>query len=245
MVGSIQSQSRAWLGSTEKEEIAMLEMRQVSKVYRTELVETHALRALDLHVREGEFVAVTGPSGSGKSTLLALLAGLDTPDEGEVVVGDVVLSGLDRDARAAFRRESIGVVGQVPGLSSALTARENVELSLALRGVDGVELHERTIDALAIVGLADHAERAVARLSAGERERVALARAIAAGPSLLIADEPTARLDSVTTLAIGGLLADLAREHGTTVVCATHDPLVIALAGAELRLGGAARVRSA
>jgi ABC-type lipoprotein export system ATPase subunit len=156
-----------------------------------------------------------------------------------------VLSGLDRDARAAFRRESIGVVGQVPGLSSALTARENVELSLALRSVDGVELHERTIDALAIVGLADHAERAVARLSAGERERVALARAIAAGPSLLIADEPTARLDSVTTLAIGGLLADLAREHGTTVVCATHDPLVIALAGAELRLGGAARVRSA
>ena len=122
------------------------------------------------------------------------------------------------------------MVGQVPGLSSALTARENVELSLALRGVEGVELHERTIDALAIVGLADLRRPAVARLSAGERERVALARAIAAGPSFLIADEPTARLDSVTTLAIGGLLADLAREHGTTVVCATHDPLVIALA---------------
>jgi len=136
------------------------------------------------------------------------------------------------------------VVGQVPGLSSALSARENVELALALRGVEGVEVHERTIDALAIVGLADHADRSVARLSAGERERVALARAIAAGPSLLIADEPTARLDSVTTLAIGGLLADLAREHGTTVVCATHDPLVIALAGEELRLGGATAVRS-
>jgi len=187
---------------------------------------------------------VTGPSGSGKSTLLALLAGLDTPDEGEIVIGDVVLSKLDRDARAAFRREEIGVVGQVPGLSSALTARENVELSLALRGLEGVELHERTIDSLAIVGLADHADRPVARLSAGERERVALARSIAARPSLLVADEPTARLDSVTTLAIGGLLADLAREHGTTVVCATHDPLVIALAGFELELGGAAAVRS-
>jgi ABC-type lipoprotein export system ATPase subunit len=220
---------------------ALVSVRGVRRSFGTEV----ALERLDAVFRPGMLTAVTGPSGSGKSTLLALLAGLDTPDEGEVVVGDVVLSGLDRDARAAFRRESIGVVGQVPGLSSALTARENVELSLALRGVEGVELHERTIDALAVVGLADHAERAVARLSAGERERVALARAIAAAPSLLIADEPTARLDSVTTLAIGGLLADLAREHGTTVVCATHDPLVIALAGAELRLGGAARVRSA
>jgi putative ABC transport system ATP-binding protein len=212
----------------------------VSRRFGTEV----ALERLDAVFRPGMLTAVTGPSGSGKSTLLALLAGLDTPDEGEIVIGDVVLSSLDRDARAAFRRESIGVVGQVPGLSSALSARENVELALALRGVEGVEVHERTIDALAIVGLADHADRSVARLSAGERERVALARAIAAGPSLLIADEPTARLDSVTTLAIGGLLADLAREHGTTVVCATHDPLVIALAGEELRLGGATAVRS-
>jgi ABC-type lipoprotein export system ATPase subunit len=220
---------------------SVVEARGVSRRFGSEV----ALERLDAVFRPGMLTAVTGPSGSGKSTLLALLAGLDTPDEGEIVVGDVVLSSLDRDARAAFRREAIGVVGQVPGLSSALTARENVELSLALRGVDGVEVQERTIDALAIVGLADHAERSVARLSAGERERVALARAIAAGPSLLVADEPTARLDSVTTLAIGRLLADLAREHGTTVVCATHDPLVIALAGSELRLGGAATVRSA
>jgi len=224
---------------------SVLAAKGIGKTVQSGAADLVILRDIDLAVTPGEALAVVGASGSGKSTLLALLAGLDTPDEGEVVVGDVVLSGLDRDARAAFRRESIGVFGQVPGLSSALTARENVELSLALRAVDGVELHERTLDALAIVGLADHAERAVARLSAGERERVALARAIAAGPSLLVADEPTARLDSVTTLAIGGLLADLAREHGTTVVCATHDPLVIALAGAELRLGGAARVRSA
>ena len=220
---------------------AVVEARGVSRSFGTEV----ALEHLDAVFRPGMLNAVTGPSGSGKSTLLALLAGLDTPDEGEIVIGDVVLSALDREARAAFRRESIGVVGQVPGLSSALSARENVELSLALRGLEGVELHERTIDALAIVGLADLADRPVARLSAGERERVALARAIAAGPSLLIADEPTARLDSVTTLAIGGLLADLAREHGTTVVCATHDPLVIGLAGSELKLGGAAAVGSA
>jgi ABC-type lipoprotein export system ATPase subunit len=160
-------------------------------------------------------------------------------------VDGIVLSELDRDARAAYRREWIGVIGQVPGLSGALSARENVELSLALRGLDGVEVHERAMDALAVVGLADHAERAVDRLSAGERERVALARAISAGPAVLIADEPTSRLDSATTLAIAGLLADLAREHGTTVICATHDPLVVALAGDELRLHRAATVRSA
>ena len=187
---------------------------------------------------------MTGPSGSGKSTLLALLAGLDTPDEGEVLVGGVVLSRLDREARAAFRREHIGVVGQTPGLSGVLTARENVELVLGLRGIEGVEAHERAMDALAIVGLADHAARAVDRLSAGERERVALARAIAAGPGVLVADEPTSRLDSATTIAIGGLLADLAREHGTTVICATHDPFLVTLAGAEVALHRAP-VRSA
>ena len=129
----------------------------------------------------------------------------------------------------------------------ALSARENVELALALRGVDGPEARERAMDALAVVGLADHAERAVDRLSAGERERVALARAIAGRPSVLVADEPTARLDSLTTLAVGGLLADLAREHGTTVICATHDPLLVSLAGAEIGLRRArdAAVRSA
>ena len=218
----------------------LVEARGVSRRFGNEI----ALARLDAVFRPATMTVVTGPSGSGKSTLLALLAGLDTPDEGDVVVGGVVLSALDREGRAAFRRESIAVVGQVPGLSGSLTARENVELSLALRGVDGTEVHQRAMDALAVVGLADHPDRPVDRLSAGERERVALARAIASEPSVLVADEPTARLDSMTTLSIGGLLADLAREHGTTVVCATHDPLLIALSGAELKLGAGARVRS-
>jgi ABC-type lipoprotein export system ATPase subunit len=211
---------------------ALVEARGVTRRFGLET----ALERVDASFEPGTLTVVTGPSGSGKSTLLALLAGLDTPDEGEVVVGGVVLSRLDRDARAAFRREHVGVVGQTPGLSGLLSARENVELVLGIRGVDGVEAHERAMDALAIVGLADNAVRAVDRLSAGERERVALARAIASGPGVLIADEPTARLDSGTTIAIGGLLGDLAREHGTTVVCATHDPLLIALAGAEVPL---------
>jgi ABC-type lipoprotein export system ATPase subunit len=211
---------------------ALVEARGVTRRFGLET----ALERVDATFSPGVLSVVTGPSGSGKSTLLALLAGLDTPDEGEIVVGGVVLSTLDREARAAFRREHIGVVGQTPGLSGILSARENVELVLGVRGIDGVEAHERAMDALAIVGLADHAARAVDRLSAGERERVALARAIAAGPGVLVADEPTARLDSATTIAIGGLLVDLAREHGTTVICATHDPLLVTLAGAELAL---------
>ena len=194
----------------------------------------------------GTLTVVTGPSGSGKSTLLALLAGLDMPDEGEIVVDGVVLSALDRDGRAAFRRDRIGVVGQMPGLSGVLTARENVELALTLRGVDGLEARERAMDALAIVGLADSSERAVDRLSAGERERVALARAIAAAPSVLVADEPTARLDSLATLAVGGLLARSrarARDDGD-LRHARPDPRRRSRAPRS-RLGGARPLRSA
>jgi ABC-type lipoprotein export system ATPase subunit len=211
---------------------ALVEVRGVTRRFGLET----ALERVDATFLPGTMTAVTGPSGSGKSTLLALLAGLDTPDEGEILIDGVDLSTLDRDARAAFRRERIGVVGQTPGLSGLLSARENVELMLTLRGIDGVEAHERAMDALAVVGLVDLAARTVDRLSSGERERVALARAIAAGPAVLVADEPTARLDSSSTFAIVGLLADLAREHGTTVICATHDPLVVTLAGAELPL---------
>jgi ABC-type lipoprotein export system ATPase subunit len=220
---------------------AVVEARGVTRRYGREV----ALERLDATFSPGTLTVVTGPSGSGKSTLLALLAGLDTPDEGEVVVDGIVLSRLDRDARAELRRERIGVLGQTPGLSGTLTARENVELVLGLRGVEPQEASERALEALAVVGLADHADRRVDRLSAGERERVALARAFAGRPAVIVADEPTARLDSVTTLAIGGLLADLARDHGTTVICATHDPLLVSLAGAEVELRRATPVRSA
>jgi putative ABC transport system ATP-binding protein len=184
----------------------------------------------------GQLSVVVGPSGSGKSTLLALLTGLDVPDEGEIRLGDTVVSAQDREARAAIRRERIAVVGQAPGLSGFLTARENVELGLALRGVEPTDAHERAADALAAVGLAAHAERRVDLLSAGQRERVALARVFAARTPVVVADEPTSRLDASTTLEIGALLADLAHDTGTTVVCATHDPLLLDQADEELAL---------
>ena len=210
----------------------VLEARGVSRRYGDQV----ALEDFDATFYPGELTVVVGPSGSGKSTLLALLAGLDVPDGGEIRLGETVMSTLDRAARAAVRRERVAVVGQAPGLSGFLSARENVELGLALRGIDYDEATERAVDALAAVGLAVHAERQVELLSAGQRERVALARVFAARAPVVVADEPTSRLDASTTLEIGGLLAELARSTGTTVVCATHDPLLIGLADREIRL---------
>ena len=210
----------------------LLAARGVSRRYGAQV----ALDRLDATFGPGELSVVVGPSGSGKSTLLALLAGLDVPDEGEIHLGGTIVSALDRAQRAALRREQIAVIGQAPGLSGFLTARENVELGLALRGVDLDEAPDRAANALAAVGLTAHAERRVELLSAGQRERVALARVFAARTPVVIADEPTSRLDASTTLEIGGLLADLAHDTGTTVVCATHDPLLIGLADREVRL---------
>jgi ABC-type lipoprotein export system ATPase subunit len=218
----------------------ILEARGVSRRYGTQI----ALDHVDVAFSPGELTAVVGPSGSGKSTLLALLAGLDVPDEGEVRLGDVVVSRLERSARAELRRRNVAVVGQAPGLSGFLSARENVELGLALRGVEGDEARDRTADTLAAVGLAAHAERRVDLLSAGQRERVALARAFAARTPVVIADEPSSRLDAVTAVEIGALLAELAHGTGATVVCATHDPLLIELADREVRLRETAGIPS-
>ena len=197
----------------------LVELRGVSKRYG----DARPLQAVDAVFRGGALTAVTGPSGSGKTTLLHLVAGLELPDEGGVVVDGVDLTGLDRAGRADLRRTRIAYVGQTLGLSPFLGARENAELALELRGLplDGVA------EALAAVGLAEHAERPVAELSAGQRERVALACALAARPLVLVADEPTSRLDGANALALGALLAELARAAGTAVICATHDPLLI------------------
>jgi len=187
----------------------------------------------------GRLSVVTGPSGSGKSTLLSLVAGLDVPDEGEVVIGGSSLTRLDREARARFRRDNVAFIGQSPGLTGFLTARENVELGLAIRGVEGLDAHERAVDALVAVGLGELADRLVGQLSSGQSERVAVARALAARTPVIIADEPTSRVDVAAALTLGGLFADIAHEHGTTFVCATHDPVLIGFADDEVELRGA------
>ena len=219
----------------------VVEVRDVSRRYGLDV----ALDGVTATFAPGRLTVVTGPSGSGKSTLLSLVAGLDVPDEGEVVVGGQVISMLDREERARFRRDAIAFIGQSPGLSGFLTARENVELGLAIRGVEGVEAHERAIDALVAVGLADQADRSADLLSAGQRERVAVARALAARTPVIIADEPTSRVDLAAALTLSSLFADIAHEHGTTFVCATHDPVLVRFADEDVKLESGAAVPSA
>ena len=212
------------------------ELRGIEQRYGRGAQETTVLSGLDAAFAGGRLAAVTGPSGSGKTTILHLLAGLRDPTAGEVVVLGERVGGLDREARARLRRERIAVISQDPGLTPFLSARENVELALTLRELGPEDAHERALDALSAVGLAERAEQRVGRLSAGERQRVAVARALAAGPSLLLADEPTARLDEANALGVGALFARLARETGTAIVCATHDPLVVEQADDEVSL---------
>jgi ABC-type lipoprotein export system ATPase subunit len=219
---------------------ALVELRGVTRRFGLEL----ALEDVSATFSPGRLSVVTGPSGSGKSTLLSLVAGLDLPDEGDVLIGGRSISELGRDARARFRRDTVAFIGQAPGLSGFLTARENVELGLAIRGVEGLEAHERAIDALVAVGLAEQADRLADLLSAGQRERVAVARALAARTPVIIADEPTSRVDVAAALTLGGLFADIAHEHGTTFVCATHDPVLIGFADDEVELRAAAPVPS-
>jgi ABC-type lipoprotein export system ATPase subunit len=195
------------------------------------------IAGLDADFLAGKVYAVTGPSGSGKTTLLHLLAGLDVPDAGEVTLAGVSLGSLDRAGRAELRRRTLAFVGQTVGLIPFLGARENVELALALRGLEPGDAAPRAAAALEAVGLGEHAERPVDELSAGQRERAALARAVAARPLAIVADEPTARLDGANALAVGALLVELARSSGATVVCATHDPLLIEQADEILSLG--------
>jgi ABC-type lipoprotein export system ATPase subunit len=189
---------------------------------------------LEVAVEAGRLHGVTGPSGSGKTTLLHLLAGLELPDEGTVDVEGVELTALDRAARAAVRREKIAYVAQQAGLVPHLSALENVELALALRGAaDGTGA---ALAALESVGLGERVTQRVARLSQGERARVAIARAVACRPVLLLADEPTSRLDGANAVSVAVLLARLARDTGAAVVCATHDQLVIEQADAVTTL---------
>ncbi|HEV8460276.1 MAG TPA: ATP-binding cassette domain-containing protein [Gaiellaceae bacterium] len=195
---------------------------------------TSVLDNLDLQLEAGRLHAITGPSGSGKTTLLHLLAGLELPDAGEITVDGTTLTSLDRTARAALRREKIAYVGQQAGLVPHLSALENVELVLALRGLGGGR--PAALQALESVGLGERATQRVSRLSQGERARTAIARAIVAKPALLLADEPTSRLDGANAISVAILLARLARETGAAVACATHDPLVIEQAERELSL---------
>lgn len=193
------------------------------------------LDAVDLHIREGEVVVILGPSGSGKTTLLGLLAGLDLPTEGQVALHGVDLGELSEDDRASFRAENVGFVFQDFQLIPTLTARENVQVPLELlpkgRAPSASEARQRAEALLERVGLGDRRDHFPSQLSGGEQQRVGLARAFAAEPRILFADEPTGNLDRKTGERIANLLFELNQEAGTTLVIVTHDMSLAERAG--------------
>jgi putative ABC transport system ATP-binding protein len=207
-----------------------------TRVYNEDTIPVQALAGVDLRVNRGDFVSLAGPSGSGKSTLLNVIGGLDRVDSGEVTVDQVSLTGLSESELSDLRLAKIGFVFQAYNLLSVLTAEENVAFILQLQGVSKSVRAERARETLAAVGLADLRDRLPGDMSGGQQQRVAIARAIAADPVLLLADEPSANLDSQTTTGLLELLRHLNEDEGMTIVTATHDPMVMAYAKRQVHL---------
>jgi len=207
----------------------MLRMQNLSKVYRTHMIETHALRGFDIHVKEGEFVAVTGPSGSGKTTFLNIAGLLEEFTGGEYWLDGVDVRGLDDNARSKLRNEKLGFIFQGFNLIPDLNLYDNVDVPLRYRGFNAAERKRRIEEALAQVGLASRMKHYPAELSGGQQQRVAIARALAGGPRLLLADEPTGNLDSNMARGVMELLEEI-NAAGTTILMVTHDPELAARA---------------
>jgi len=201
--------------------------KDLSKTYVSDGIETPALRDVTLEVNAGEFTALAGPSGSGKSTLLHLVGGLLQPTAGEIWIEDQKLSELDPDRLARLRLERIGFVFQAYNLVPVLTARENAEFVMELQGVSPEERQRRSSSVLDVLEMEALAERFPNKLSGGQQQRVAVARAVAAEPALVLADEPTANLDTQNSETLMDMLRKLNRERGTTFLFASHDPRIL------------------
>ena len=206
-------------------EVAKVE--NVTRVYTVGKVETHALRGVNLTIESGEFTALVGPSGSGKTTLLQLLGCLDRPTSGRVFISGKDVSQLNRDQRADMRRGTIGFIFQFFALIPTLTAYENIEMPLLLNGHSAGERDARITELLEAVGLGDRGTSRPDQLSGGQQQRVAIARALASKPSLILADEPTANLDTPNGQQVMETMTRLNKETGVTFIFATHDPRVI------------------
>jgi putative ABC transport system ATP-binding protein len=219
--------------------MSVIELQDVSRIYKIGEVETAALRGVDLTIEEGEFTAIVGPSGSGKTTMLQLMGCLDRPTSGHVRIKGQDVSRLKANKRADLRKGTIGFVFQFFALIPGLTAYENVDLPLLLAGVKKAERRERANELLEAVGISDRARHRPDQMSGGEQQRVAIARALAPHPVLVLADEPTANLDTENGRQIMEIMQRLNTETGTTFVFASHDPRVIRFARrvVELRDG--------
>ncbi len=216
--------------------MSLIEALGLKKTYHTGEVGVEVLRGIDLEVGQGEFVAIMGPSGSGKSTLLHLLGGIDVPSAGRVILDGEDLSTLGDDGRTLLRRRRLGFIFQTFNLLPTLTAEENVALPLELDDVPTPEARERATQVLELVGMSHRRDHVPGKLSGGEQQRVAVARALAIEPLMLLADEPTGNLDSANGQQVTALLRGLVDEYGQTIVMVTHDAAVAALADRLVQL---------
>jgi putative ABC transport system ATP-binding protein len=216
--------------------MALIECRQLTKTYRKGESTIKPLDGLDLDVEQGSFLALMGPSGSGKTTLLNLIAGIDHPTSGSLVIDGQDIAKLSRSKLASWRSDNVGYVFQLYNLVPVLTAYENVELPMLLHPMSRKERHERVATALSLVGLADRHDHYPRQLSGGQEQRVAIARAIVTDPAILVADEPTGDLDKPSALAVMDLLTRLNQELGKTLIMVTHDAQTAEYAGRTLHL---------
>jgi len=205
----------------------VIDAHEISKIYNQETVPVYAVNNIHLHIEKGEFIALVGPSGSGKTTLLNIIGGLDYPTKGKVIIGDVDITNLKENKLIDFRLNNIGFVFQAYNLIPVLTAKENVELVMLMQNIKQKEREKTTIDLLTSVGLADRLNSRPAELSGGQQQRVAVARALASKPKFILADEPTANLDSKSAGNLLDIMAKLNKEDNMTFVFSTHDPRVI------------------
>ena len=217
--------------------MALLELKKVKKVYQQGKIEVPALRGIDLTVEQGEFTTIFGPSGSGKTTLLNMIGCLDTPTEGEIRLNDKKVSDLSRKELAMTRRYNIGFVFQSYNLIPVLTAYENVEFAIRLTDhTSESQMKEKVLKMLAEVGLKGLESRRPNELSGGEKQRVAIARALVKKPKLILADEPTANLDSETAAGVVDIMRKMNKELNTTFIFSTHDPMVMKYANRYINL---------
>ena len=210
--------------------------KDLIKTYQQGLIEVHALADVDLDIERGDFVCLSGPSGSGKSTLLNMIGGLDLPTSGEISIDNERIDLMNKSELAEMRLHKIGFVFQAYNLIPVLTAQENVEMVMQMQGVKKSERHQLSREILNEVGLQGLESRTPAELSGGQQQRVAVARAIVAKPSLVLADEPTANLDSINAGKLLDIMRAMNQQHNTTFIISTHDPMIMERAKRLIKL---------
>ncbi|HPS31433.1 MAG TPA: ABC transporter ATP-binding protein [bacterium] len=205
----------------------VIKVENVTRTYKTGEIEVHALRGVDLTITKGEFTAIAGPSGSGKTTLLNIIGGLDTPSGGDVLLGGKLISKMSGSELSNFRRDHVGFIFQSYNLIPVLTVAENIEFVMLLQDVDKKVRRQKVEEILGVIGLSGSADRLPSQLSGGQQQRVAVARAIVSEPDIILADEPTANLDSVTGSALLDMMRKLNEDKGITFIFSTHDKMIM------------------